>query len=127
MSSAKMMLKKREGELSLIAMICDEDTITGFLLAGVGDMDVSRNSNFLIVTNKTTTEEIEAAWRTYTTRDDVSILLINQYIADDIRHLVDDFEAPLPSILEIPSKDHPYETSKDSVFQKLQYLLGPNQ
>lgn len=33
----------------LIGVIGDEDTVTGFLLAGVGHVDVRRKSNFLIV------------------------------------------------------------------------------
>ncbi len=34
---------------SYLAIMGDEDTITGFLLAGVGNVDLRKNSNFLIV------------------------------------------------------------------------------
>ncbi|CAM8995862.1 unnamed protein product [Rhodiola kirilowii] len=34
---------------ALIAMIADEDTVTGFLLAGVGNVDLRRKTNYLIV------------------------------------------------------------------------------
>uniref|UniRef100_A0A803LFJ5 V-type proton ATPase subunit F n=1 Tax=Chenopodium quinoa TaxID=63459 RepID=A0A803LFJ5_CHEQI len=36
---------------ALIAVIADEDTITGFLLAGVGNVDIRRKTNYLIVDN----------------------------------------------------------------------------
>ena len=32
-----------------IAIIGDEDTVTGFLLAGVGNIDMQKNQNFFIV------------------------------------------------------------------------------
>uniref|UniRef100_A0A2P2KHT8 V-type proton ATPase subunit F n=1 Tax=Rhizophora mucronata TaxID=61149 RepID=A0A2P2KHT8_RHIMU len=34
---------------ALIAMIADEDTVVGFLLAGVGNVDLRRKTNYLIV------------------------------------------------------------------------------
>ena len=34
----------------LMCLIGDEDTVTGFLLAGIGEVDASKNSNFLVVT-----------------------------------------------------------------------------
>ena len=36
-------------EGSYLALMGDEDSITGFLLAGVGNVDLRKNSNFLIV------------------------------------------------------------------------------
>ena len=53
-----------KGEGSLIGVIGDEDTVTGFLLAGVGNVDVRRNTNFLVVDGKTTKKAIEDAPRT---------------------------------------------------------------
>ena len=43
-----MAVKMADGG-SLVAIIADEDTITGFLLAGVGNIDLRRKSNFLVV------------------------------------------------------------------------------
>ena len=37
------------GEGKLVAIIGDEDTVTGFLLAGTGEVDVKKNANFLVV------------------------------------------------------------------------------
>jgi V-type H+-transporting ATPase subunit F len=41
----------RGGADALVAIMGDEDTVTGFLLAGIGDMDQTRQPNFLIVDN----------------------------------------------------------------------------
>ena len=37
-----------EGKGALISVIGDEDTVTGFLLAGVGEVDVRRRTNYLV-------------------------------------------------------------------------------
>ncbi|XP_055809290.1 V-type proton ATPase subunit F-like [Solanum dulcamara] len=42
---------------ALIAMIADEDTIIGFYLAGVGNVDLRRKTNYLIVDSKKKREE----------------------------------------------------------------------
>jgi V-type H+-transporting ATPase subunit F len=33
-------------------------------------------------------------------------------VADAIRETVDDYDQAFPTVLEIPSKDHPYDASK---------------
>jgi V-type H+-transporting ATPase subunit F len=114
-----------------------QDTITGFLLAGVGNIDLRRKSNFLIVDQsarlrlvdrscaqrvvltaprappaETTTRAIEEAFKDFINREDIAVILINQYvrrargspqpehahagsalpqIADMVRHLVDSY------------------------------------
>lgn len=109
---------------ALIAMIADEDTVTGFLLAGVGDVDLRRKTNFLIVDSKTTIKQIEDAFKEFTNKEDVAIVLISQYIADMIRFLVDSYNKPVPAILEIPSKEHPYDPTHDSVLSRVRYLFS---
>ena len=49
-------------------MIADEDTVVGFLLAGVGNVDLRRKTNYLIVDSKTTVKQIEDAFKEFTTR-----------------------------------------------------------
>jgi len=39
-------------------------------------------------------------------------------IAEMIRHVIDTHNEPIPAILEIPSKDHPYDPSKDSILRR---------
>ena len=86
-----------KGEGSLIGVIGDEDTVTGFLLAGVGNVDVRRNT-FLVVDGKTTKKAIEDAFKDFTTREDIAVVLINQTVADQIRYLVDEHTAPVPAV-----------------------------
>ncbi|GAB1213595.1 H(+)-transporting V1 sector ATPase subunit F [Aspergillus terreus] len=64
-----------------LAVIGDEDSVTGLLLAGIG-------------------------------------------IAERIRHSVDSFADAFPAVLEIPSKDHPYDPEKDSVLKRVRRLFG---
>ena len=53
-------------------------------------------------------------------RKDIAILLINQHIAEKIRPIVDKYSQAFPALLEIPSKDHPYDPEKDSVLKRVQ-------
>jgi len=107
----------------LIAVIGDEDTVTGFVLAGVGQKSVE-GCNFLVVTSgrflppaypphssllltralttnplppllpysllspaDTPLAVVESSFRALTSRSDVGILLINQHVANTIRHV----------------------------------------
>ncbi|KAI1806129.1 vacuolar ATP synthase [Daldinia bambusicola] len=110
-----------------LAVIGDEDSITGLLLAGIGHVTNPPDSqkNFLVVDNKTETSAIEAAFDSFTTqRKDIGIVLINQHIADKIRHRIDTYTSAFPTILEIPSKEHPYDPEKDSVLRRVRRLFG---
>ncbi|KAF8845343.1 vacuolar ATP synthase [Paxillus ammoniavirescens] len=109
---------------NLIAVIGDEDSITGLLLAGIGHIDEHQKKNFLIVDSKTQISTIEAAFQEFTERKDVAILLINQHIAEKIRPAVERYQQAFPTLLEIPSKDHPYDPEKDSVLRRVQKLFG---
>ncbi|MBA0710079.1 hypothetical protein Golax_025075 [Gossypium laxum] len=46
------------------------------------------------------------------------------YVANMIRFLVDSYNKPVPAILEIPSKDHPYDPAHDSVLSRVKYLFS---
>eukprot|EP00192_Tetraselmis_astigmatica_P014568 CAMPEP_0117677084 /NCGR_PEP_ID=MMETSP0804-20121206/16553_1 /TAXON_ID=1074897 /ORGANISM="Tetraselmis astigmatica, Strain CCMP880" /LENGTH=161 /DNA_ID=CAMNT_0005486337 /DNA_START=16 /DNA_END=502 /DNA_ORIENTATION=- len=108
---------------ALVAVIGDEDTVTGFLLAGAGHLDLRRKGNFLIVDKSTTIKEIETAFKDFTARDDVAIVLISQYVADMIRFAVDAYNKPIPAVLEMPSKHHPYDPTKDSILSRARFML----
>lgn len=112
---------------TLIAAIADEDTTTGLLLAGVGQITPeTQDKNFFVYQEgKTTREQIAKAFDNFTSeRKDIAILLINQHIAELIRSHVDNFTNAFPAILEIPSKDHPYDPEKDSVLKRVRRLFG---
>lgn len=40
-----------------------------------------------------------------------------------IRHVIDSHIQPIPSVLEIPSKDHPYDASKDSILRRAKVII----
>mmetsp|Transcript_16532 Transcript_16532/g.24666 ORF Transcript_16532/g.24666 Transcript_16532/m.24666 type:complete len:127 (+) Transcript_16532:60-440(+) len=123
MSSKQRFKSLDEGHL--IATIGDEDTVTGFLLGGTGNVEgAKRISNFLVVTPKTEKIDIERAFKSFTSREDIAIVMINQHIANMIRDLIDDYEQMLPTIIEIPSKEHPYDESKDSMMTRVKLLTA---
>ena len=109
---------------SLLAVIGDEDTVTGMLLAGIGNVDARRTSNFMVVDSKTTPAQVEEAFLRFTKRSDIAVLIINQYIASMIRETIDNFEAKSPAILEVPSKENPYDANADAIHRRTKLLLG---
>ncbi|VVT57668.1 uncharacterized protein SAPINGB_P005810 [Magnusiomyces paraingens] len=113
----------------LLAVIGDEDSVTGLLLAGIGQISETdggeKVKNFFVVDAKTTPEAIEASFDDFTqNRKDIAVLLINQHVADKIRYRVDTYTQAFPAVLEIPSKDHPYDPEKDSVLRRVRRLFG---
>jgi V-type H+-transporting ATPase subunit F len=118
--------KYKEGEERLVAIVGDEDTVTGFLLAGAGDSSVrkGRGPNYLVVHKTTPLPEIEEGFRAIMHRPDIGIVLICQHIANDIRHVIAEYTDALPCVMEIPSKDQPYDQDKDVVLQKINRSLG---
>jgi V-type H+-transporting ATPase subunit F len=88
---------------------------------------------------------IEESFRTLSNRDDIAIILINQHVrihtlveaameisscvyavqvAEEIRHLLNSYDKTIPTILEIPSKDMPYDPSKDYIMKRVNNMLG---
>ncbi|PHJ21632.1 vacuolar atp synthase subunit [Cystoisospora suis] len=151
-------LGRIQGSDLKVAVIGDEDTVAGFLMAGIGMRDGLGRTNFFVVDSSETTalacdlenempsqtdevfcisprvcsnllaetkrHEVEEAFKTMTERQDIGIILINQHVADDIRYMVDLHDKIIPTILEIPSKDKPYDPSKDSVMQRIKFFFG---
>lgn len=72
----------------------------------------ARRPNYLIVDKNTTVNEIEETFKDFCSRDDIAIILINQHIAEQIRFAVDEYTASIPAVLEIPSKEAPYDPAK---------------
>ena len=146
-----------------------QDTITGFLLTGVGDASAGQPNNYMVVDQgahpvlsatrrrqpvaaeargfqpaasaraptsvpshraavrpraETPQEAIEEKFKAFTTNDDISVILISQEIASQIRWLIDDFDSPVPSILEIPTKSKPYDPEQDPTYERIKRLLG---
>ncbi|KAL9106276.1 MAG: hypothetical protein Q9227_008675 [Pyrenula ochraceoflavens] len=102
-------------------------SVTGLLLAGIGHVTDPPDSarNFLVVDSKTENSTVEKTFQDFTSsRKDIGILLINQHIAERIRNTVDAYTEAFPAVLEIPSKDHPYDPEKDSVLKRVRMFFG---
>jgi len=108
----------------LISVIGDEDTCVGFLLGGIGEMNKNRQPNFLVVDKNTSVTDIEDTLKSFIKRDDIDIILINQNVAEMVRHVLDAHTAALPAILEIPSKDSPYDPAKDSILRRAKGMFS---
>mmetsp|Transcript_16740 Transcript_16740/g.39761 ORF Transcript_16740/g.39761 Transcript_16740/m.39761 type:complete len:134 (-) Transcript_16740:101-502(-) len=109
-----------------IGLIGDEDTVTGMLLAGVGHVDGQGKKNFLVVDSKVHIKDIEEHFNELTMRKDISMILITQDCAELIRRAVDEYSQGtqvIPTVMEIPSKDTPYDPRKDSVMQRVAFFL----
>ena len=111
---------------TLLACMGDDDTITGMLLAGIGQVttEEGKETNFKICNDDTSSDELLKTFNSFINRNDIAILLINQHLADKIRIEIDSYCNAFPAILEIPSKDHPYDPEKDSVLRKVRRLFG---
>lgn len=62
---------------------------------------------FFSSSQDTTVSQIEDAFNRLTAREDVAIVLINQHVANEIRHVLGSYSKTIPTVLEIPSKDVP--------------------
>ncbi|CAN8308641.1 unnamed protein product [Cochlearia groenlandica] len=49
-------------------------------MGGVGNVHLRRKTNYLIVDSKTTVRQIEDAFKEFSSRDDIAIVLISQYV-----------------------------------------------
>jgi V-type H+-transporting ATPase subunit F len=72
----------------------------------------------------TPTAVIEENFKRLSCRGDVGIILINQHVANSIRHVLAAYTKAIPTVLEIPSKDHPYDPEKDYIMQRVNMMLG---
>jgi V-type H+-transporting ATPase subunit F len=52
-------------------------------------------------------------------------LRLDLQVADMIRHIIDNYDKTTPAILEIPSKEHAYDPSKDFILKRAQVNLAP--
>ena len=67
---------------------------------------------------------VEEFFKKTSERDDVGIILINQHVANEIRHVLRDYNKTIPTVLEIPSKEHPYDPDQDSIMKRVNMILG---
>ncbi|XP_044751362.1 V-type proton ATPase subunit F-like [Coccinella septempunctata] len=103
----------------LIAMVAEEDTCVGFLLAGIGQRTKKNELNFAVVGDDATQEEIMGHMNRFILREDIAIILVTYGAAAKIKNFLLEYESFLPVILEIPSKYHPYDPAEDFIMTKL--------
>lgn len=77
-----------------------------------------------VVFAETPLPTIEDTFKQFTTREDIAVLMINQSIANTIRHLLDAYTKPVPAIIEVPSKDQPYDPTQDSILARVKFMFG---
>ena len=107
----------------LISVIGDEDTVTGFLLGGIGEQNKNGNVNFKICNKETPASEISSALKEFIARKDIAIILITQTYAELVRDVIELHSDPIPSILEIPSKESPYDVNKDALLRRAKQMF----
>merc|ERR1712187_1061918 len=88
--------------------------------------DKQEDTNFFIVGQKTTDTECENMLKYLLGRPDMGIILIAQNVAERVKHIIADRDAEeaIPTILEIPAKDYPYDPEKDQVVVRAASILG---
>jgi V-type H+-transporting ATPase subunit F len=112
-----MFKKSKTLDNLLIAIMGDEVTVTGFLLAGIGQR-TEDSKNFFIINPNQEKIEIEDIFHDLLKRKDIGIILICQNIADIIRESIQKYHGVIPTILEIPSKNTPYLVEKDTIIAR---------
>lgn len=112
----------------------------GFVLGGIGEVNEHREANFMVVEKgsscssllhliafakssltsfaDTSVAEILDRFKRFLERDDIAIIIINQIYADMIRTTIDKHILPTPTVVEIPSKQHAYDSSRDSILKR---------
>lgn len=111
----------------LIAVIGDEDTVVGFLMGGIGEWHPVHGTNFLVVDKDMDDAALAGCLRSFMKRSDVDIILITLPCAARVRAIIDAHTALFPVILEIPSKDCPYDPEKDPILVNALHVVSPDE
>ena len=99
---------------SSVAVIGDVDTVTGFQLGGVKECRVVKSN-----------EEAEIALDELINKE-VSIIIITEKIAENIREYIDKKIGSnvLPMIIEIPDKSGPSDRDSDPMGELIKRVIG---
>ncbi len=99
---------------SNIAIMADQDTVTGFMLGGIKDGYPVRNLG-------EADQTLEKLMKT-----DVSIIIITEKIGDELRTKIDKLtrEKTLPMIIEIPDKSGPIERESEPLRELIKRVIG---
>ena len=76
----------------------------------------------MIVNKETTDEQLEQEFSKWLNREDIGIIMIGQIYAERIRNMIvehmENEDKMLPTIMEIPTKETPYDPTKDGMLVK---------
>ena len=75
------------------------------------------------MTTNTNDEIIDKTLRGFLARTDIGIILISQGAAERVRNVIVEHEATIPTILEIPGDDAPYDPEKDTIVTRAACIL----
>jgi len=99
---------------SKIAIMADQDTVTGFMLGGIKEG--------FIVENKEEAEEklVELV------KNDFSIIITTEKIGTEIRSTIDKVtgDSALPMIIEVPDKEGSMEREADPLRELIKRVIG---
>lgn len=100
--------------MSDVAVIGDIDTVTGFKLGGV-------KKGIIVKTNEDAENALDELLN-----DEISIIIITQKIADNIREYIDKKIGAevLPMIIEIPDKSGSSEGGSDQMAALIKRVIG---
>ncbi|KAM0672561.1 subunit F of V-type ATPase [Ordospora colligata] len=85
-----------------IGMIGDEETLLGFLIAGIES--TNETPNLVYVTHDTSEDDLRKNFRALTSREDLAMILICDFVAEKIEDDISRYKETIPAILIIPSK-----------------------
>lgn len=102
----------------LISVIADEDTCVGFLLGGIGQVTEDQRPNYFVVHRKTKEADVERAFKEFTSRTDIGMILITREAADMIHSAISAYRQEIPAVVQIPGIYGPYEFNIDGVLHR---------
>ena len=111
-------------ETKVIACLGDEDTVTGLTLAGVGGSDARGRGYLVAVAGETPTSAVEETFRRFLKDPAVGVVLVSQPVAMRIRGAMDAHTSAAPAVLEVPSKEEPYDPEEDVLLRRVKHLYG---
>lgn len=100
--------------MNSVAVIGDIDTVTGFQLGGV-------KLGKVVETNEDAKNALDELMN-----NDISIIIITEKIADNIREYIDEKVGSdvLPMIIEIPDKSGPSDRGSDPMGELIKRVIG---
>jgi len=103
-----------------VGIIGDEETVSGFCLAGAGFVEGSGFKSFMVVDDKTHAKDTADKFKALTERNDIAMVVITQKAADTIPDALAEYSASgkvVPTVLQIPTKEKPYDPRQDPVMR----------